>query len=125
MDAAAVLHVTTRVASLKHQGSLSTDQFVLLKDNAKEGLVTDQVFENLSLAWKMPRDGSVDEAEYEEDLRMIVKWMHPGGCGSRIRGRVAREPGAYCSFLFVWHRKAKMRKPGSWRDQLLLSIKAS
>ena len=68
-----------------------------LKDKAKEGLVTDQVFENLSQAWQLPCDGSVDEAEYEEGLRMILKrdaakreWL-----GHDItRGRVA---GALCA----------------------------
>ena len=48
MDAAAVLHDTTRLARLKHQGALTTDQFVLLRDTPQEGLVTDQVIENLS-----------------------------------------------------------------------------
>ena len=43
MDAAAVLHVKTRLTSLKHQGALTTDQFMLSKDKAKEGLVTDEV----------------------------------------------------------------------------------
>ena len=50
MDAATVLHVKTQLARLKHQGALTTDQFVILKDKAKEGLGTDQVFENLSQA---------------------------------------------------------------------------
>ena len=42
MDAAAVLHVKKRLASLKHKGALTPDHFLLLKDRAKEGLVIDQ-----------------------------------------------------------------------------------
>ena len=61
--------------SLKHQGALTTDQFLLLKDKAKEGLVKHQVFENLSQPWKLRCDGSVDGAEYEQDLRIILKEM--------------------------------------------------
>ena len=53
MDPAAVPNVDTRLASLKHHGALTIDQFVLLKDKATEGLVTDQIFENLSQAWKL------------------------------------------------------------------------
>ena len=33
-------------------------------------------------AWKLRCDGSVDEAEHEEDMRMIPKGMQPGGSGS-------------------------------------------
>ena len=73
MDDAAVLHVKTRLARLKHQGVLTTDQFLLLEDKAKGGLVKDQVFDNLSQACKLRCDDSVDEAEYKEDLRMILK----------------------------------------------------
>lgn len=71
MDAAAILHVTTRFASLKHQGALTDDQFVLVNGEAKKGLVTDQVLKNISQAWKLPCDSSVDKAEYEEHLLMI------------------------------------------------------
>jgi len=79
MDAAAVLHGITRLASLKHQGTLTTDQFVILKEKAKkEGLDTDQVLENLSQASKLLCDGSVDKPKNEDDLRMIVKEIQPG-----------------------------------------------
>ena len=46
MDAATVLHVKTRSVNLKFQGASTTDQSVFLKDKAKEGLVTDQVYKN-------------------------------------------------------------------------------
>ena len=72
MDPAAVPNVDTRLASLKHHGALTIDQFVLLKDKATEGLVTDQIFENLSQAWKLRCDGLVNEVEHEEGLRMIL-----------------------------------------------------
>lgn len=41
-----------------------------------------QVFENLSQAWKLRCGGPVDEVEYEEDLRMLLKEVQPGGSGS-------------------------------------------
>ena len=53
MDAVAVLHVTTRLASVNHQGALTTDQFVRLTDK-KEG--PRSVYENLSEAWKLRCD---------------------------------------------------------------------
>ena len=65
MDAAAIPNVDTRLASLKHHGALTTDQFVLLKDEATEGLVANQIFENLSHVWKLRCDGLVNEAEHE------------------------------------------------------------
>ena len=93
MDAAAVLSVKTRLASLKHTGALTTDQFQLLKAQAEEGLVTDQVFENLNQAWKLRCGGSVGEDEYEEDLRMILKEMQPGGSVSETAEPVVGSQG--------------------------------
>ena len=48
MDVAAVHSVETRLASLKHTGALTTDQFQLLKAQAKAGLVTDQVLSSVA-----------------------------------------------------------------------------
>lgn len=78
MDAASVRLVKTRWASQKHIGALTTDQFQLLKARTKEGLVTEQVFENLSQAYKLRYGGSVDEDEYEKDLQMILEEMQQG-----------------------------------------------
>ena len=68
MDAAAVLHVTTRLANLKHQGELTTDPSAFLKDRANEGLVTDQVFCESQPGLEIAYESSVDETKYEEDL---------------------------------------------------------
>ena len=79
---------------------MTTDQFQLfLKAQAKEGLVTDQIFENLNQVWKLRFDGSVDEDEYEENLRMILKELQPGGGvgNNRTRDRVAGAPCSCCS----------------------------
>ena len=53
---------------------------MLLKKNAKEGFVTDQVLNNLRQAWTLRCGGSVDENE-NEDLRIILEGMQPGWSG--------------------------------------------
>ena len=64
------------------------------KVKSKGGFVTDHAFENLTQGWKLRCDESVDEVEYEKDLRMILKdaarreWLWH----DRTRRRVAGEP---------------------------------
>ena len=53
-----------------------------MKDKVKEGWVTNQVFGDLSQAWKLRCDDSVSDTEYEEDLRIFLKGMPPRGSGS-------------------------------------------
>ena len=89
MDAAAVLALKSKLASLKHKGALTTEQFSLLKAKAKDGLVTEQVLQNLSSLWNLRCDGSVEEEEYEEDLQMIFKELAP-----REKDSGAEEPTA-------------------------------
>ena len=55
---------------------------MLLKEKAKEVYSQIKSFNNLSQAWKLRCDGSVEEAEHEEDLLMILKGMQPGRSGS-------------------------------------------
>ena len=45
----------------------------VLRGKEKDGCVTDQVFNNLSQAWKLRCDGSVNEVEYTEDVQMVPK----------------------------------------------------
>lgn len=47
------------------------------KDKAKKSLIADQVFANISHAWKLRCDSSVSEAEYEKVLRMTLQRMQP------------------------------------------------
>ena len=68
MDVAAVVHVTTWLSSLQHQGALTADPLEFLKDIANEGLVTNQVFWESQSGLEIACDSSVDETQYEEDF---------------------------------------------------------
>lgn len=88
MDAAAVLNVKSQLADLKHEGAFvnTDDQFQLLKAVVKEGLVTDQVLDNLRLAWKLRCSGAADKDEYEGDLQMVMGEM---GCRGGVSSGTA------------------------------------
>ena len=64
------------------------------KVKSKGGFVTDHAFENLTQGWKLRCDESVDEVEYEKDLRMILKEMQQGGSGSRTTEHVGGSQGS-------------------------------
>ena len=59
-------------------------------------------------AWKLRCDGSVDEAEHEEDLRIILIEVQPGRSGYGTTKPVDGSQGSLVllQLLFVRHRKA-------------------
>lgn len=75
MDAAALVDTKSPLASLKHNDALATDQVNILRLN-RNGLVTDQVLQNLVVrAYGLRCDGSHEEGAYEADLQMAINEM--------------------------------------------------
>ena len=80
MDAAGLLNIKAVLGKLRYTGALTTEQFGLLKGRAKHGGVTEQVLALLSRAWGLRRNSTLDEEEFADVIKMVIREMpQPGG----------------------------------------------
>ena len=85
MNAAALLNIKAELDKLRHKGTLTIEQFGLLKGREKYGGVTEQILALLNRAWGLRCDGTLDDEEFAEDIEMMISEMpQPGGSSSTV-----------------------------------------